>query len=249
MAYIPVPESPRTKHISAFETLSRDSELHLNIDAPLKLRGFSNQPRRAKKQKLANPYVNITRQSDYYQFSAKYTAMPLYWITVEPQTGNDAKRSKKPEAVGPYRSAAMWEFVGQTFAKHERRKKLKATKNRKAVIREFLGRATPRSKLSQQVLADDDEDEAYGFDDIRSEWTHFVNSADVLSDNFSLFPEASPHDMDLGRWQEEDRRGRSRSRGYDPYTNEQGIPISSFSSTGMDYNCEEVTGTEGTFDS
>jgi hypothetical protein len=143
----------------------------------------------------------------------------------------------------------MWEFVGQTFAKHERRKKLKATKNRKAVIREFLGRATPRSKLSQQVLADDDEDEAYGFDDIRSAWTHFVNSADVLSDNFRLFPEASPHDMDLGRWQEEDRRGRSRSRGYDPYTNEQGIPISSFSSTGMDYNCEEVTGTEGTFDS
>jgi hypothetical protein len=143
----------------------------------------------------------------------------------------------------------MWEFVGLTFAKHERLKKLRTTKNRRVVIREFLGRATTRSKLSQQVLADDEEDDAYGFNNFKSAWTDFVNSADDLLDNFGLFPQASPHDMDLGRWQEEDRRGRSRSRGYDPYTNEQSIPISSFSSTAMDYNCEEVTGTEGTFDS
>lgn len=238
-------ESPRTKHMSTFNTICQDSKSSLKIDTRQEPLSFFEQPRRAKKPKLPNPYINITRERDSCQFSTKYTSAPLYWVTIESQTSRSAKRSKSPEEVGPYRSAAMWEFVGQTFAKHERLKKLKR-KNRRAIISELIGRTMPPSKLSQEMLADDDKKDICDIDGIRSAWTDFVNSADDLLDNFDQIPRSSPYDMDLRGWEQDDDRGRSRSCGYDPYVKEQGVSIFGFSPTSLAYDCEELSCTEGT---
>ena len=243
-AHPAAPKSPRTKYIPAFPTVDENATLNLKPNTYRQLLSYSGQPILVKKPKPANPYITIKRGGDSLQVAVKYNAMPLYWVTIESEINHGSNVANKQETVGPYRSAAVWEFVGQTFAKHDRYKRLKPKRRR--AVRECLDRVTPPSKLSTQVFADDDEGEnMYNNAEVRAEWTEFVNSTDNLdcsppshiSHHWVTSPPVSTYERKRDGSQLDDDRGRRRTRGnmLDRYSFEKMPPTSSFSSLAIPY--------------
>jgi hypothetical protein len=90
---------------------------------------------------------------------------------------SDGGKEKK-EQVGPYRSAAVWEFIGKTFQKSERQMgKKRKYKRRYRCYAQGVGNVPGASSLSQRVLTSEEEEE-YGEKDkevllFRAELTNF----------------------------------------------------------------------------
>ena len=234
----PSPESPRIKYNSTFQTLE-DSTLHLKTRAYRRLLLSPELSVRAKALKPVNPFISITRGDGSVQVTLKYTTMPIYSVTVGPGMDSGGKGVKKG-AVGPFRAAAIWEFVGQTFAKYDRHKKLRPKRRR--AIRESLDKVIPRSSLSNQILADDDETEkVFKDEEVRAEWTNFVSGTDswdlssphYASGLLAMSSRLSTQERDFDRYQQGDRRGRLRTRAnmLDQYSYEKRPPASSYPST------------------
>lgn len=244
------PKSPRMKFTPTFPTLDETTALQLRSQEYRRLL-LSYQLRiQAKKLKPTNPYITITRGHGSLEISLKYNRAPIYSITVEPETNSDGSDAKRQDAVGPYRTAAVWEFVGRTFGKHERNKRFRPKRRR--TMRGSLERITPPSSLSQELLADDDMNKNM-FDnaEVRAEWTSLVNSADSLnrlpqdyvSRILALSSQVMAHENNHRGPQLDHGRGRSRI-GADMlgrYSLEQMPPIPSFPTPFLPYARHEDT--------
>jgi hypothetical protein len=72
--------------------------------------------------------------------------------------------------AGPYRRAAVWEFIGQTFAKAERRAKPKQKKRFRCYAKGIVP-VPGISSLSRAVLTNDEEEEIASEDkEVNEEW-------------------------------------------------------------------------------
>lgn len=215
----PSPRSPKPKFIPTFASVDENSTLNLNTEAFRRLLLSPEFSASVTKPKPANPFISFKRENGSVHVSLKYNTMPIYSVTVDLEGYSSENSVKKRQVTGPYRSAAMWEFVGQTFGKYDRYKKLKPKKRR--VIRDCLERITPSSSLSNQILVDNDEDtNVFDNAEVRAEWTNFVNSTDILDRSPSrlasrplrLPSQGFAREKSVSNNQSEDRRGRLRTR-------------------------------------
>lgn len=243
--------SPRMKYVSTFPTLGENDILHLSENRRLVQSVERLLP--TKKLKLPNPYIEISQAGGSTEISVKYIAMPLYWVSSEP-AGSKSSSVTKSEAVGPYRTAAMWEFVGQTFARYDRGKKLKP--KRKRTVREFLDRTMPPSALSTHILADEQKSSnIYDSDEVRAEWTEFVNSVDDMdspstgqfSSKTDIVPRPSMPVTEAIKWPVDDNRGRARSRfsRWDRLACSGQVPTSTFASLNLSDGHEDLQSSRG----
>ena len=234
---INAPRSPRIKYSPTFPTLAENSTLHLKTCAYRRFLPSHDPSVRANTPKLVNPFINIIRGDNSVQVTLKYNTALIYSVMAEHRSGNCGTPSRRKEAVGPYRTAAIWEFIGHTFARCERHKKLRPRKRR--AIRETLDKTIPPSRLCNQILSDDEEiKKVLSDEEVRAEWAKFVNGTDnrdrsspeYISDVLTLSTRLLSQERDQFRRQQEERRGRLRTRAnmLDRYSFEKMPPASSF---------------------
>lgn len=146
-----IPKSPRTECIPTFLT----QEIPIAVNNPrfriYRQASTLHVPASAKTVKPINPFITIERLDGSLSVSLRSGASAID----EYEYGNNWKPTKEQELAGPYREAAIWEFIGQTYARAERYKKLKPKKKR--IVRTSLERITPPSTLSKSVLAYGDD--------------------------------------------------------------------------------------------
>jgi hypothetical protein len=168
-----IPKSPRTEYISTFSTPEIPIAVN-NLRSRIYRRALTfDVPAPAKTAKPANPYITIERLGGSSRVSLRYDALPMYSVTDESEYGDDGNHTKKQELAGPYRAAALWEFVGQTFARGERYRKLKPKK--KKIVKTSLGRITPVSNLSKSVLAYGEEGDSMPQDTGAGVWERLTS--------------------------------------------------------------------------
>ena len=170
-----IPRPPRNKYIQTYKvpelpfSVSRLSpHYHRRVQLPFEL------PVPAKALKPINPYISTSRVDGSLLVKLKYNTLPIYSVTDETGSGSATDDPQKQGMVGPYRSAAIWEIIGQTFAKPERYKKLKL--KRKRGVRDSLERTTPRSNLSKAILTDETSEKVQQLVELEHEWGKVTSS-------------------------------------------------------------------------
>jgi hypothetical protein len=165
-SFLPTPSTPILESAPRFGTLPPRPKLRNELQSSTTI--FRPYSLPIEMLRPLNPYLHFGPEDN----PAKRIKVKPDMTTPQECALTHSKVSIGPSLesnIGPYRKAAMWEFIGQTFAKPERRFRKKSSRRFK-VGSQCMDNRAPPSKLSFEIKLQEKETE-FG----RENYAYFID--------------------------------------------------------------------------